>query len=355
MRVGWGALCLAFVVAGCARPAPREAEASAEVDGESRALPSHDVYEVLARTRLLLGERELAAIRSRVFLYVEERGRRGVSLRARVARLDERGETAGFSDVEVELDRRGGLAHDPLSICDDADIDDLSPTRIVRHVLGSLAPWDGNAEGRVSLDFSEIDVPMRFRYRRGAEMHATGSASARLGRFTVAGWRIQTTSETHVRVEEELDEDDALVMRTRIVAEVVGDVTDIEGRSRSGVIEVRSDIVARPSSREPEAAETCESAFSVNDVIAQVDEHRPEITSCYEAELANDPTLHGRLEIGIVVLPSGEVTGVHVAHDGLTTPAVGACVVEVLRRLHFVEGPVGELRYQFPFVFEPSG
>jgi hypothetical protein len=354
--LGLGLVLSVAVLAGCGH-APAHALRAEEDDPEpiARGLPTHDVYEVMARTRISFGEHELATLRTRLHLFVEERSRRGVSIRARVFRLGETGETSGFSDVEVELDRRGGIVHDPLSVCDDPDIDDLSPTRVVRHVLGSLAPWDGAAEGTVTLDVSEIEAPLAFRYRRGdGGILARGSGSARLGSFAVSGWRLRSDGEAHVRADERLDPDDALSMRVRLVAELVGDVTDVRGRSRSGVIEIRSDIVSRPSDAVTSAPETCEAGFSPADVVAQIDAHRAEITRCYETELANDPTLHGRLRVEMSVLPLGEVSGVHVTADDLATPAVGACVVEVIRRLRFVEGPVGETRYEFPFAFEPS-
>ena len=229
----------------------------------ARALPPHDAYEVLVRTRVSFAEHELSTVRTRLHLFVEAHGRRGVTLRARVFRLGSgEGAPDAFSDVEVELDRRGGITHDPLSLCDDPDVDDLSPARVVRHVLGSLAPWDGAGEGSLALDVSEIAAPVRFRYRRRADgILARASGTARLGSFAIAGWRFGTDGAAQVRADERLDPEDALSVRSRLTVEVIATATDVEGRTRMGVLEIRSDVVSRPATLEPSEPATCASDF----------------------------------------------------------------------------------------------
>ena len=199
MRGWWCGLALGLVVAsgsGCVRASPRARGGSADahpaddVEGRPRARPVSDTYEVLARTRVTFGEHELATLRSRLHLYVEEHGRRGVALRARVFRLGAGdGVAEAFSDVEVALDGRGRIAHDPLSLCDDPDIDDLSPTRVVRHVLGALAPGDGRAEGALTFAFSESETPVAFRYRAGeSDLVARASATYNLTNGLEISW-----------------------------------------------------------------------------------------------------------------------------------------------------------------------
>lgn len=362
----WRALVLVLIVTSglaCGQASSRSRgvrpgeRALDDGEGRPRALPASDAYEVLARTRVLFREHELATLRSRLHFYVVERGRRGVSLRARVFRLGEgAGAAEAFSDVEVALDRRGGIAHDPLSLCDDPDIDDLSPTRVVRHVLGSLAPWDGGAEGALSFAFSEVEMPVVFGYRTGeSDLVARASSSTHLGSFAIAGWRIHADGEAHVRAEERLDVADALAVRARLWVEVLATVTDVRGRSMSGILEIESDVVARSASLEAVAPETCESGFSRDDVTRAIEARRGEIRACYERALVADPTLHGRLSVAMTVLPLGEVSAVRVTSDDLGSPATADCVCAVVASLRFVEGPVGEgLTFSFPFVFEPT-
>lgn len=376
-----GALALLLTAsAGCGHPRSRAWMEAARVRPE-RAAPSHDAYEILVRTRVVFDGEELATLRTRVEVFVRERADPSIRFLARVVRIGggdgvDSGDGA-FSDVDVRLDGRGALTLDPLSLCPDPGIDDLSPTRVVRHVLGSLAHRDGDDEGALFADFAELDADAAVTYALDDDGGLVARASGRghVERIDAAGWHFSPTQSVRMRSLQHLDRSDGLVARTSLMADAPVRAIDPDGRAHDGTLEIRTDVVSRPAAGSRTTPEPCAPGggpssasdapragdFDVQAVIRLINTRRAAITRCYETELRRTPTVAGRIEVTMTIEESGDVTNVHsVEHDALedTTAidTVAACVVRVISGFHFSPGPTGgAVTYSFPFVFEPTG
>ena len=80
---------------------------------------------------------------------------------------------------------------------------------------------------------------------------------------------------------------------------------------------------------------------------------RSDLRTCYERELAKDPTLEGRVVVRFVLEPSGDV-GEVTTPENLVAPAVGACVAEVVRARKFAPHEAGRIVVSYPLVFQTA-
>ena len=76
------------------------------------------------------------------------------------------------------------------------------------------------------------------------------------------------------------------------------------------------------------------------------------IRRCYEHALNDDPTLNGRVEIGLTVEESGSVTHVRATENTTGSDEVERCVIRSVSALGITPAPTGgSVSFSFPFVF----
>ncbi len=80
-----------------------------------------------------------------------------------------------------------------------------------------------------------------------------------------------------------------------------------------------------------------------------------EVRRCYEAALANEPTLTGKLIVQFAILPSGAVSDVSFARSSFRRDAVPTCIVSVVRGWRTPFRPEEAVTVQYPLSFAPPG
>jgi hypothetical protein len=75
---------------------------------------------------------------------------------------------------------------------------------------------------------------------------------------------------------------------------------------------------------------------------------------CYEAGLARDPGLRGRVTTRFLIDAHGRVSMAHIAGNELTDCEVTACMIEELKKCVFPEPEGGVVTVVYPLVFEPG-
>jgi len=94
--------------------------------------------------------------------------------------------------------------------------------------------------------------------------------------------------------------------------------------------------------------------MSPQDVAKVVSRKLGAIKSCYEQALKRDPTLSGKVTIRFTISGVGRVTTARTTVNELT-PAVGNCMVSAFKRMRFPPPEGGEVNFEYPFMFTPSG
>jgi TonB family protein len=79
----------------------------------------------------------------------------------------------------------------------------------------------------------------------------------------------------------------------------------------------------------------------------------PEVRRCYEAALANEPSLHGKVTLAFSILPGGGVSEVRVARSTFRSPAVPSCVATVVRSWRTPFRPEEPVDVEYPLDFGP--
>jgi hypothetical protein len=94
----------------------------------------------------------------------------------------------------------------------------------------------------------------------------------------------------------------------------------------------------------------------VKDLQAIVLSRRDEARGCYDAVLKSHPRIEGNLDIQWTIDPKGVVTDISVdtSRSDILEPAVGNCVIAIIKKIHFNESAKGfETRTHYPFSFHP--
>jgi hypothetical protein len=94
------------------------------------------------------------------------------------------------------------------------------------------------------------------------------------------------------------------------------------------------------------------------DLQAIIGTRRDDARACYDRALPDHPGMKGDLVINWVIDPDGNVTdpAVDTTKSSILEPSVGACVIEVIKKIKFAASPGGyETRANFPFNFKPGG
>jgi len=129
------------------------------------------------------------------------------------------------------------------------------------------------------------------------------------------------------------------------VAEL-GPVDGCEGKfpTTAGEIPKRSNEVKKPASRVPPQIQ------------ATIRSHFSEFRGCYEPRLRFNPNLEGKVKIQFVILPSGEVTRVHIPETTIPDCFVPSCLADAFQRMTFpsVSPAEGVTTVTYPVMFSPG-
>lgn len=96
---------------------------------------------------------------------------------------------------------------------------------------------------------------------------------------------------------------------------------------------------------------------SVQDIRTIIMSHRDEARKCYDDGLKAHPGVEGDLDIKFTIDPKGNVSDAVVNDDksSIHEPSIGACVSDVIKKIHFAESAKGfETRAHYPFNFHPK-
>jgi hypothetical protein len=360
-----GALtCVVVAGAGCGTGAT----VGTVREGHRLALPEEgSVFDARVRVQGTLSGEPLETLRATMRLWVIRRGSGSVTLRARVHLLASDRTERGYDDVEIVLDERGRVVGTPRSLCASPDFDDLVSTRLVWSVLatGPERGVDGaSAPGEIRSELDETSAAVSFALSSSGGA-PVGQAHGELELRSAAIAGLVLRGAVHAEVRQRLDDHALIPRRTEIVLRGPVEASSATG-TRRGALELRTDSEIEPSSDRAPPAPACaleaagesdctpQPGFDTAAVIRMIETRRRAITACYERQLLETPTLTGRLRVAMTVLPSGDVTAVHVV-ENTTNDAVASCVVDVIDRFQFAPGPTcGAVTFAFPFVFEPA-
>lgn len=97
---------------------------------------------------------------------------------------------------------------------------------------------------------------------------------------------------------------------------------------------------------------------SVADIRAIIVSHRDETRACYDSAVAAHPGIEGTIDIRWTIDPAGVVaeSDVDTSHSEIVEPAVGNCLIAIVKKIHFNASPKGfETKAHYPFNFHPRG
>lgn len=342
MRSPWAEL-LVVVALGCAGT-PSTRVDDPEVAGAAALPGTAERFQVLHRVRARFGDADLGTLYARLWITVVARRAHEADL-AIVAQLlaDDRS-VAATDELRATVRDDGTMAGPSRSRCVDGAFDELVSTRLVDAILGQRPSRETlRASLRTELDEGHADATYAsVEGRLVAEAPMTLRAAALLG-DTYRG-------EVTLRVEQRLGEDDVLTGRTR--ATLRGEVERTHGPP--GVLEVVSETDVRRYDGGESPLSDCRAGFDGATVVAALGARRRAIQACYEAELADDPTLTGRVILGFRIGPDGEVDAVEARGvEGPPWPEITECMTLVVDAIRLDEGPPEATAFEVPFVLTP--
>lgn len=318
-------------------------------------------YEILHReTREVVGE-EARRVQTRTLLEVLSEGPDGSRrVRARLFRsIRDTGEDERLLDEVAlfDLSPMGEIVGEPEREC--GAIDDLRIGRYLRHLFGARAFFARDV-GESSVwradylsDATELPSPATFRIDELSEDEAVGRLSTQITMEQGDFGPLRMTGRGRVRGHFTVSLSDGFAGRTDLQGEFQGQVVG-DGRSRTATLRTRSQVLVRRASVDDAAQVSCD-RFDPSIVTRQIQARIAGIQRCYEAQLVRDPTLRGRLVISFTIGTDGRVSEVVVRENSVGSPAVAACVTDVISRFRFSPGPTGgSVTFAYPFVFAPQ-
>jgi hypothetical protein len=117
-------------------------------------------------------------------------------------------------------------------------------------------------------------------------------------------------------------------------------------------------LIPEPAANEPPDAGVIH-ALTRDGIRGAIQEKLPEIKECYEAWLAQNPKLGGKLKVDFRIqevpgFERGRVSEITVLDGGFGHVAMEGCVRNVFEELRFERPPQGELRVTYPLAFSPG-
>ena len=87
-----------------------------------------------------------------------------------------------------------------------------------------------------------------------------------------------------------------------------------------------------------------------------VNQHKRELTACYERQLQKQKGLHGKIVVKWTIEPSGNVASAVVVSSTMKNKAVESCLSSAIRHWRFPAPTNGvNVLVSYPFVFEMAG
>ncbi|MBX3197316.1 MAG: AgmX/PglI C-terminal domain-containing protein [Labilithrix sp.] len=137
----------------------------------------------------------------------------------------------------------------------------------------------------------------------------------------------------------------------------LGDGGDLQGAKLGGSVHTTTETKGEGGPKSTRGQSANEAGRTTKDIQAIVVARRDEARACYDKGLAAHPGIEGDLDIKWVIDPQGNVTdaSVDTTKSQILEPGVGACVVEVIKKIKFAESKGGyETRAHYPFNFHPK-
>jgi TonB family protein len=136
----------------------------------------------------------------------------------------------------------------------------------------------------------------------------------------------------------------------------LGDGGDLQGAKlgSSSHTEVETKGDAGPKAG---AGHTQEPGRKREDIQTIVMARRDEARACYDKGLKDHPGIEGDLTVKFVIDPTGSVSDASVdsSKSSINEPAVGACIVDIIKKIKFAPSKGGfETRANYPFNFHPK-
>lgn len=95
--------------------------------------------------------------------------------------------------------------------------------------------------------------------------------------------------------------------------------------------------------------------FDQSQVTSMIRQRQSAFRRCYENELRNNPSLNGKVTVQFTIQERGNVSAANAVENTTGSAGLASCVVGVIRRLRWREGPEGgSVDYRYPFVFAPQ-
>lgn len=91
--------------------------------------------------------------------------------------------------------------------------------------------------------------------------------------------------------------------------------------------------------------------LSMSDVSRVVAASRAEARRCYDAGLARNPSLAGKVVVEFTILADGRVSGAKKSESSLSDAAVDACIVRVVSQLRFPASSAVTSTVRVPYAF----
>jgi TonB family protein len=86
-----------------------------------------------------------------------------------------------------------------------------------------------------------------------------------------------------------------------------------------------------------------------------VQHHLPQVQSCYERALKQDPRLEGVIELQFTLGPDGSATSAHAVANSTGSDGLAACLAHLVESWQFPRPADGPLDFVYPFAFAGGG
>jgi hypothetical protein len=137
----------------------------------------------------------------------------------------------------------------------------------------------------------------------------------------------------------------------------LGNNGDLQGAKLGSSVHTTTETKGEGGPKSPHGQSSNEAGRGPKDIDTIVKVHRDEARACYDKGLAAHPGIEGDLDVKWVIDPQGNVTdaSVDTTKSSILEPSVGACIVDVIKKLKFGPSAKGfETRAHYPFNFHPK-
>lgn len=137
----------------------------------------------------------------------------------------------------------------------------------------------------------------------------------------------------------------------------LGDGGDLQGAKLGSSVHTTTETKGESGPKSTHGQSSNEPGRGAKDIQTIVTVRRDEARACYDKALAAHPGIEGDLDVKWVIDPQGNVTdaSVDTTKSQILEPGVGACVVDVIKKIKFAASAKGyETRAHYPFNFHPK-